>query len=282
MPDELPKKLPPRREVDHQIELEPGAKPPAMSPYRMAPPELAELKKQLKGLIDAGFIRPSKAPFGAPVLFQKKKDGSLRMCIDYRALNKVTIKNKYPIPLVADLFDQLGHARSFLGLVNYYRRFIKGYSAQAAPLTDLLKKNRPWAWSEDCQRAFEDLKKAICKDLFDYSLEYKPGKANVVADALSPKVELASISRVDSPLLKRIKEGLQQDSLAKNLIALATEGKTRRFWLEEGMLYTKGNRLFVPKWGNLRRKLIKECHDSKWAGHPGMKRTLALLKTTYY
>ncbi|KAI5662326.1 hypothetical protein M9H77_21649 [Catharanthus roseus] len=222
--------------------------------------------------------------------------------------------------------------RSFLGLVNYYRRFIKGYSARAAPLTDLLKKNRPWAWSEDCQRAFEDLKKAICNDPvlslpdyskpfevhtdasdfaiggvlmqdghpiayesrklneterrytvqekemtaiihclrvwrhyllgsrfvimtdniatsyfqtqkklspkqarwqdflaeFDYSLEYKPGKANVVADALSRKVELASISRVDSPLLKRIKEGLQQDSLAKNLIALVMEGKTRR------------------------------------------------------
>ncbi|KAI5681781.1 hypothetical protein M9H77_03009 [Catharanthus roseus] len=164
--------------------------------------------------------------------------------------------------------------RSFLGLMNYYRRFIKGYSARAAPLTDLLKKNRPWAWSEDCQRAFEDLKKAICKD--------PPGKANVVADALSRKVELASISRVDSLLLKRIKEGLQQYSLAKNLIALVTERKTRRFWLEEGMLYTKGNRLFVPKWGNLRRELIKECHDSKWAGHPGMKRTLALLKTTYY
>ncbi|KAI5648407.1 hypothetical protein M9H77_34412 [Catharanthus roseus] len=277
MPDELPKKLLPRREVDHQIELEPGAKPPAMSPYRMAPPELAELKKQLKGLIDAGFIRPSKAPFGALVLFQKKKDGSLRMCIEYRALNKVTIKNKYPIPLVADLFDQLGHARSFLGLVNYYCHFIKGYSARAAPLTGLLKKNRPWAWSEDCQRAFEDLKKAICKDPFDYSLEYKPGKTNVVADALSRKVEVASISRVDSPLLKRIKDGLQQDSLAKNLIVLVMAGKTRHFWLEEGMLYTKGNRLFVPKWGNLRRELIKECHDSKWAGHPGMKRTLALL-----
>jgi len=533
MPEELPKRLPPRREVDHQIDLEPGAKPPAMSPYRMAPPELAELRKQLKGLVDAGFIRPSKAPFGAPVLFQKKKDGSLRMCIDYRALNKVTIKNKYPIPLVADLFDQLGHARyftkldlrsgyyqvriaegdepkttcvtrygsyeflvmpfgltnapatfctlmnklfhpyldqfvvvylddiviysrtveehvehlrkvlqvlrdnelyvkkekcsfaqeevlflghkikggklmmentkvqtiqewepptkvhelrSFLGLVNYYRRFIKGYSARAAPLTDLLKKNRPWEWSPECQHAFEDLKKAVCEDPvlslpdhskpfevhtdasdfaiggvlmqdghpiayesrklndterrytvqekemtaiihclrvwrhyllgskfvimtdnvaisyfqtqkklspkqarwqdflaeFDYTLEYKPGKANVVADALSRKVELASISRVDSPFLDRIKNGLQLDPLAKSLIALVEEGKTRRFWLIGGLLYTKGSRLFVPKWGNLRRELIKECHDSKWAGHPGMKRTLALLKTTYY
>ena len=113
MPPELPKKLPPKRDVDHHIELEPGAKPPAMAPYRMAPPELAELRRQLQDLLDSGFIQPSKAPYGAPVLFQRKKDGSLRMCIDYRALNKITIKNKYPIPLIADLFDQLGKARYF-------------------------------------------------------------------------------------------------------------------------------------------------------------------------
>ena len=94
MPPELPKRLPPRREVDHVIELEPGSRPPAMAPYRMAPPELEELRKQLKELLDAGFIRPSKSPYGAPVLFQKKHDGSLRMCIDFRALNKVTVKNK--------------------------------------------------------------------------------------------------------------------------------------------------------------------------------------------
>ncbi|KAH9722467.1 Endonuclease [Citrus sinensis] len=471
MPPELPKKLPPPREVDHAIELEQSAKPPALAPYRMAPPELEELRRQLKDLLDAGYIRPSKAPFGAPVLFQKKKDGSLWMCIDYRALNKITIKNKYPIPLIADLFDQLGKARyfpkldlrsgyyqvriakgdepktacttrygsfeflvmpfgltnapatfctlmnkvlqpfldrfvvvylddivvysttledhaqhlqqvlqvlrdnelflklekcsfaqqeveflgykiaggkimmendkvkaildweppskvpelrSFLGLVNYYRRFIKGYSAKAAPLTDMLKKNRTWHWSEECQRAFEELKKAISEEPvlalpdhtkpfevqtdaldfaiggvlmqeghpiafesrklnnterrytvqekemtaiihclrvwrhyllgshftimtdnvatsyfqtqkklspkqarwqdflaeFDYRLEYKPGKANVVADALSRKAELAtlSMSQPKSDLVSRIKEGLQQDPLAKDLL----------------------------------------------------------------
>ena len=116
MPPELPKKLPPRREEDHKIELESGAKPPSIGPYRMAPPELEELRRQLKQLLDAGFIQPSKAPYGAPVLFQKKHDGSLRICIDYRALNKVTVKNKYPIPLIADLFDQLGRAKFFTKL----------------------------------------------------------------------------------------------------------------------------------------------------------------------
>ena len=79
MPVELPKKLPPRREVDHTIELEPGAKPRAFAPYRMALPELEELKRQLKELLDAGYIHPSKSPYGAPVLLQKRHNGSLRL-----------------------------------------------------------------------------------------------------------------------------------------------------------------------------------------------------------
>lgn len=103
MPDQLPRILPPRRAIDHEIELIPGAKAPARAPYRMAPPELVELRKQLNELLEAGFIRPSKAPFGAPVLFQKKQDGSLRLCVDYRALNKATVRNGYPIPLIVDL-----------------------------------------------------------------------------------------------------------------------------------------------------------------------------------
>ncbi|XP_048136592.1 uncharacterized protein LOC125315480 [Rhodamnia argentea] len=311
MPPELPKKLPPKREVDHGIELVPDARPPAMVSYRMAPPELEEMRRQLKELLDAGYVRPSKSPFGAPVLFEKKHDGSLRMCIDYRALNKLTIKNKYPIPLIADLFDQLGSARwftkldlrsgyyqvriaegdepktacvtrygayeflvmpfgltnarphsrtlmnkvlqpfldqfvvvylddiviysrtleehvehlkrvfqvtrenelyvkkekcvfaqrrvpflghivgegrvrmdvakiraivewepptkvpeprSFLGLANYYRRFIRAYSEIAVPLTDMLKKNRPWEWSAKCQTAFDRLKRAMVEE----------------------------------------------------------------------------------------------------------------------
>ncbi|KAL2923900.1 Retrovirus-related Pol polyprotein from transposon 17.6 [Bienertia sinuspersici] len=311
MPEELPKKLPPRRAVDHAIELEPGARPPAKAPYRMGPSELAELRKQLDGLIEAGFVRPSKAPYGAPVLFQRKADGSLRMCVDYRALNKVTVKNKYPIPRTDDLFDRLSRAtyftkldlrsgywqvrikdgdepkttcvtrygsyeflvmpfgltnapatfcnlmndvlyeyldrfcvvylddivvysqtlddhvqhlrmvfdklrehelyikkekcefaqteimflghkisngrvrmdekkvqailnweepksvhelRSFLGLANYYRKFIKGYSDKVSPLTELLKKGEKWQWTERCRESFDNLKAAISSE----------------------------------------------------------------------------------------------------------------------
>ncbi|KAG8471689.1 hypothetical protein CXB51_036643 [Gossypium anomalum] len=111
-PEELPG-LPPDREVEFVIDVISGTTPISITPYRMAPAELKELKTQLQELLDKGFIRPSTSPWGAPVLFVKKKDGSLRLCIDYRQLNKVTIKNKYPLPRIDDLFDQLKGAAVF-------------------------------------------------------------------------------------------------------------------------------------------------------------------------
>ncbi|GJR72647.1 putative reverse transcriptase domain-containing protein [Tanacetum coccineum] len=105
-PEDLPG-LPPARPVEFQIDLIPGAAPVARAPYRLAPSEMKELSKQLQELSDKGFIRPSSSPWGAPVLFVKKKDGSFRMCIDYRELNKLTVKNRYPLPRIDDLFDQL-------------------------------------------------------------------------------------------------------------------------------------------------------------------------------
>ncbi|KAE8701616.1 Detected protein of unknown function [Hibiscus syriacus] len=398
MPPELPNKLLPMREVDHKIELEPGAKPPALAPYRMASPELEEFRRKLKELIDTGKIRPSKAPYGAPVLFQKKHDGLLRMCVYYRALNKFMVVYLDDIVVYSNSMEEnidhlrivfkilrenelyvkkekctfsteeiyfLGHVighgkllmdgnkieairewepptkvsemRSFLGLVNYYRRFIRGYSARASPLTDLLKKGKTWEWSEQYQKAFEDLKAAVSQEPvlalpdftmpfevytdasdfaiggvlmqeghpiafeshleeavtktspvvgllaeFDYTLEYKPGKANFVADALSRKAELTTISLAKGTVLEHIKEGLEQDPMTRELVKLARDGKTQQFWVEDVLLYTKGLRIYVPKWDNLRRDLIKECHDTKWAGHPGQKRTMALLAITYF
>ncbi|GJU60087.1 putative reverse transcriptase domain-containing protein [Tanacetum coccineum] len=99
--------LPPTRQVEFQIDLVPGAAPVARAPYQLAPSEMKELSEQLKELSDKGFIRPSSSPWGAPVLFVKKKDGSFRVCIDYRELNKLTVKNRYPLPRIDDLFDQL-------------------------------------------------------------------------------------------------------------------------------------------------------------------------------
>ncbi|GJX71868.1 putative reverse transcriptase domain-containing protein, partial [Tanacetum coccineum] len=99
--------LPPTRQVEFHIELIPGATPVARAPYRLAHAEMKELAEQLKELSDKGFIRPSSSPWGAPMLFVKKKDGSFRMCIDYRELNKLIVKNRYPLPRIDDLFDQL-------------------------------------------------------------------------------------------------------------------------------------------------------------------------------
>jgi hypothetical protein len=111
-PEELPG-MPPDREVEFVIELQPGTAPISKRPYRMPPKELAELKKQLQELLDKGYIHPSSSPWGCPTVFVKKKDGSLRLRVDYKPLNAVTIKNKYPLPRIDVLFDQFTGAKVF-------------------------------------------------------------------------------------------------------------------------------------------------------------------------
>jgi hypothetical protein len=109
-PDDLPR-IPPDRDIEFIIELQPGTTPISKRPYRLPPNELTELKIQLHDLLDKGFIRPSASAWGCPALFVKKKDNSLRLCVDYRPLNAVTIKNKYPLPHIDILFDQLAGAK---------------------------------------------------------------------------------------------------------------------------------------------------------------------------
>jgi hypothetical protein len=111
-PEDLPG-LPPERDVEFVIELKSGTAPISRRSYRMPPNELAELKKQLQDLLEKGFIRSSSSPWGCPAIFVKKKDQTLRMCMDYKPLNEVTIKNKYPLPRIDILFDQLTGARVF-------------------------------------------------------------------------------------------------------------------------------------------------------------------------
>jgi hypothetical protein len=106
--------LPLKRDIDFFVNLMPGAAPMSKSPYRMSTSELKELQMQLEELLKKGYIHPSVSAWGASVLFMKKKDGTLRLCIDFRQLNKVTVKNKYPLPRIDDLFDQLKDANTFL------------------------------------------------------------------------------------------------------------------------------------------------------------------------
>jgi hypothetical protein len=105
--------MPPERDIEFIIDLLPGTAPIAKRPYRISVGELEEFKKKLKELLDKQFIRPSSSPWEAPVIFVRKKDGTQRMCVDYRALNEVIIKNKYPLPRIEDLFDQLKGATVF-------------------------------------------------------------------------------------------------------------------------------------------------------------------------
>ncbi|WRX12726.1 Reverse transcriptase/retrotransposon-derived protein [Theobroma cacao] len=194
-PDELPG-LPPERELEFPIDLLSGTIPISISPYRMASAELKELKVQLQDLVDKDFIRPSTFSWGAPVIFVKKKDGTLRLCIDYRQLNRVTIKNKYPLPWIDDLFDQLrgvvvfskidlrcgyyqlkikeqdvpktafrtryGHYEFLvMPFADYYQRFVHGFSLIAAPLTRLTRKGVKFEWDDVCESRFQELKNRL-------------------------------------------------------------------------------------------------------------------------
>ncbi|KAL2251556.1 UNVERIFIED_CONTAM: RNA-directed DNA polymerase [Sesamum indicum] len=422
MPNKLPRKLPQKSVVDHGIELVPGTKHPARAPYRMSQPELLKLRKQLKEMLESGIIKPTKSPYGAPVLFQKKADGSLRMCCDYRALNKITVKNKYPIPFVADCFDRLSwanyftkidlrsgywqvqikegdeakmkvvtsgtlaehvnhlrqgtlwregvfgdpkkvqaiedwqppsdvhHLRSFLGLVNYYWRFVKGYSEIARPLTNLLKKTETWNWTPLCQVAFDDLKKAMVTDpvlalpdmlkslvvetdTSDYALggvlmqdghpdtfgsrklkdvewRYSVHGKELLAvvhylilwqcyllglpswsgwtilQRLSRRAGLASLesiaalssSAVATSVRDRVRELLSSDPATQGLIQLVEQGK--QLWLEDGLVMTKRNRVYVLKSGDLRKSLISECHRTPRTGAHLRLRAEGLLLAT--
>ncbi|GKB02948.1 putative reverse transcriptase domain-containing protein [Tanacetum coccineum] len=163
--------------------------------YRLAPSKIKELSDQLRELSDKGFIRPSSSPWGAPVLFVKKKDGSFQMCIDYRELNKLTVKNRYPLPRIDELFDQLQGSNvyskidlrsgihvdlakiesikdwaspktpmeihQFLGLAGYYRRFIEGFSKIAKSMTKLTQKGVKFDWGDKEEAAFQLIKKKL-------------------------------------------------------------------------------------------------------------------------
>ncbi|KAK4381413.1 Transposon Ty3-G Gag-Pol polyprotein [Sesamum angolense] len=220
------KSYPPQRAFDHAIELEHGARPPAQAPYRKAPTELAELRKQLDGLLEAGLIQSSKAPYGSPVLFQRKQDGSMRMCVDYRALNKVTIKNKYSIPNVMDLFDKLTKAKFYtkIDLRSGYWQDKHLVAFESLKLKDVELRDRQCS-KDVFQNATEvvpetgSLAGALRK--FDFEWLHCPGKHNDVANALSRKLveeyvadQIWESSKMDASYLKLI-EQIKSDLIQK-------------------------------------------------------------------
>jgi ribonuclease HI len=158
-PEELPG-MPPEREVEFAIELIPGTAPISKRAYRVSGPKLVELKKQIDELLEKGYIRPSTSPWAALVLFLEKKDGTKRMCVDYRALNEVTVKK------VAAILDwkapkDVWGIKSFIGMAGYCRHFIEGFSKIARPMTALLAKKVEFKWTPACQESFETLKQKL-------------------------------------------------------------------------------------------------------------------------
>ncbi|GJX81046.1 putative reverse transcriptase domain-containing protein [Tanacetum coccineum] len=208
-PEDLPG-LPPTRQVEFHIDLVPGAAPVARAPYRLAPSEMKELADQLQELSDKGFIRPSSSPWGAPVLFVKKKDGSLRMCIDYRELNKLTVKNRYPLPRIDDLFDQLQGSSVYSkidlrsGITNcrcreedisktafrtrygHYEFQVMPFGLTNAPAVSLLKKEELYAKFSKCE--FWIPKVQFLGHVIDNKgIHVDPAKIESVKDWASPK-----------------------------------------------------------------------------------------------
>ncbi|GJZ51180.1 putative reverse transcriptase domain-containing protein [Tanacetum coccineum] len=165
-PEDLPG-LPPTRQVEFQIDLVPGAAPVERAPYRLAPSEMKELSEQLKELSDIGLIRPSSSPWGALVLFVKKKDGSFRMCIDYRELKKLTVKNSYPLPRIDDLFDQLqgSGVYSKIELRSGHMIDIQGIHVDPAKIKsikDWASPKSPMEIRDKQETAFQLLKQKLC------------------------------------------------------------------------------------------------------------------------
>ncbi|GJQ96835.1 putative reverse transcriptase domain-containing protein [Tanacetum coccineum] len=262
--------LPASREVEFYIDLIPGAMLVAKSPYRLAPTEMQELSNQLKELQEKGFIRPSSSPWGAPVLFVKKKDGSFRMCIDYQELNKLTIKNRYPLPWINDLFDQLQGSWYFskidlrsgyhqlrvreedipkTAVKTRYRHF--EFTAMPFGLTnafaehevhlqlilELLEKEKLFGKFSKCEFWLQEVR-------FLGHVVNNEGKANVVADALSRKEwmkprRVGALSMMfHSSIKARMLETQNEASKDVNTLAEMLRGLDKQFERkEDGRLY---------------------------------------------
>ncbi|GJS74337.1 putative reverse transcriptase domain-containing protein, partial [Tanacetum coccineum] len=325
-PEDLPG-LPPSQQVEFQIELVPGVAPVARAPYRLAPTELQKLSTQLQELSNKGFIRPSSSPWGAPILFVKKKDRSFRMCINYCELNKLTVKNPYPLPRINDLFDQFEKAeaafkllkqklcsapilalpegsenfvvyyddsRKGLGAVLMQREKVIAYASRQLKVHEknytthdlelgavvfALKMWRHYLYGAKCvvftynkslqhildQKELNMRQRRWLELLSDYDCEirYHPGKANVVADALSRK--------------ERIKPLREENFRIEDLCGMIKKLEKHA----DGTLCLNG-RSWIPCFGDLRELIMNESHKSKYSIHPGSDKMYQDLKKLYW
>ncbi|GJS06899.1 putative reverse transcriptase domain-containing protein [Tanacetum coccineum] len=297
-PEDLPG-LPPIRQVEFQIDLVPGAAPVARAPYRLTQSEMEELSAQLQELSDKGFIRRSSSPWGALVLFVKKKDGSFRMCIDYRELNKLTVKNRYPLPRINDLFDQLQRS-SVYSKINLrsgyhqlrvhdedipkmaFRTRYGHYEFQVMPFgltnasvvfMDLMNQVQFLRYVIDSEGIH--VAPAKIESIKDWESPKTPtkirqflGKANVVADALSRK---------SRPKPLRVEARKEENYGTEDLCGMIKNLEPRA---DETLCLM--NRSWIPCLGNLRALIMHESHKSKYSIHPRSDKMYQDLKELYW
>nr|GEV55022.1 putative reverse transcriptase domain-containing protein [Tanacetum cinerariifolium] len=266
-----------------RIKLILSTTPVARAPYRLAPTELKELSNQLKELLEKGFIRPSSSPWGAPMLFVKKKDDSFRMCIDYRELNKLTVKNRYPLSRIDDLFDQLQVLMQREKVIAYASRQLKKheenyttYDLELGAIVFAKELNmRQRRWIE------------LLSD-YDCEIRYHPGKGNVVADALSQKdrepLRVRSLvmtvhTNLPEKILEAQTEAMKEENVkAENLGRLLKPIFKSR---SNGIRCFKG-RIWLPLLGGIRDMIMHESHKSKYSIHPGSDKMYQDLKKLYW
>ncbi|XP_074299739.1 uncharacterized protein LOC141630895 [Silene latifolia] len=309
-PEEIPG-LPPKRDVDFSIDLKPGAGPISKPPYRMGPKEMEELKKQLDELAEKGYIRPSVSPWGAPVLFVKKKDGSLRLCMDYRELNNVTIKNRYPLPRIDDLFDQLSGAGVFSKIdlrSGYHQLRIKN---EDIPKTAFRTRYGHYEFVNEEEH--EEHLRIVLRTLAENQLYAKLRKANVVADALSRKSIHALISArsrvrmlgelrkmgiymirrgetigdmtIEPELYEEIRELQKEDAMIqkwRNEVEEAGAEPYSKFSIHSDGSLRFGQRWCVPANKELKKKILTEAHATPYSVHPGGDKLYKDLKKTFW
>ncbi|MCO5552192.1 hypothetical protein L7F22_005704 [Adiantum nelumboides] len=286
--DDIPGELPPKRgDDDHAIELIPGSSPPNKPPYRVSQAQQEEIMGQVNELVEKGMVRPSSSPFCSPVLLVYKKDGTYRMCVDYRALNKITIKNRFPVPRIEDLFDKLQ------GSTYFSRIDLKsGYHQIRIVNKDILKTafrttfglyeyllmpfgltNAPATFNRMMERIFRPHRNftgVFFDDVIIYSKSMEEHKKHLqVADALSrrPKVNAMSIA-THNDLSSMIDEYAIDPDFKDVISAIALGKKEEPFTLEDGYLL-HGNRLCITH--SLREKVMYESHAPPYAGIEGFK-----------
>ncbi|GJR99664.1 putative reverse transcriptase domain-containing protein [Tanacetum coccineum] len=268
-PEDLPG-IPPTRQVEFRIDLVPGATPIARAPYRLAPSKMKELAEQLQELTNKGFIRPSSSPWGALVLFVKKKDGSFQMCIDYRELNKLTMKNRYPLPRIYDLFDQLVQ---FLGtLIDLQSIHVDLAKIDLQGLGFLLKHNRAFSTIDEKQCMHTIL--ALLREAKILS-QYCDASKRRVGRCVDEK------DKTEARKLENIKKEDVGGMLVENS---KDPEKFRTEKLEprtDGTLCLNG-RSWLPCYGDLRTIIMHESHKSKYSIHPGSDKMYQDMKKLYW